>query len=79
MRGTGWKRELRGRLHFVNSEQNNRIKETGLKGRPSHRLWLQAGQAISCALGGRPGPLLAGPAARDPLPCALEPGFCLAA
>lgn len=40
--GEGVEMEGRGRPSFVNSEQNNRIKETGLKGSQSRWPWLQA-------------------------------------
>lgn len=51
--GKGWKwRGVGGeRPSFVNSEQNSRIKETGLKGSQSRWPWLQVGQAISCGPG----------------------------
>ena len=42
--------EGRGRLSFVNSEQNNRIKETGLKGSEQWP-WLQAGPGHFLRLG----------------------------
>lgn len=41
--GEGVEMEGKGRLSFVNSEQNNRIKEMGLKGSQSRWPWLQAG------------------------------------
>lgn len=41
--GEGVEMEGKGRLSFVNSEQNNRIKETGLKGSQSRWPWLQVG------------------------------------
>lgn len=70
--------EGKGRLSFVNSEQNNRIKETGLKGSklwpwlqagPGHFLWPgKCGSSPSVGLD-RP--------ARDPPSCALGPYACL--
>ena len=70
--------EGRGRLSFVNSEQNNRIKETGLKGSEQWR-WLQAGPGHFL----RPGKCGRSPsvglhrAARDPPSCTLGPLACL--
>lgn len=72
--------EGRGRLSFVNSEQNNRIKETGLKGSelrpwlqagPGHFLWPGKGGSSSSAAGlDRP--------ARDPPSRVLGPYVCVA-
>lgn len=70
--------EGRGRLSFVNLEQNNRIKETGLKGSELWP-WLQAGPGHFL----RPGKCGSSPSvglhrpARDPPSCALGPYACL--
>lgn len=70
--------EGRGRLSFVNSEQNNRIKETGLKGSELWP-WLQAEPGHFL----RPGKCGSSPSvgldrpARDPPSCPLGPYACL--
>lgn len=72
--GGGVVMEGRGRLGFVNSQQNSRIKETGLKGSQSCWPWLQRGQAISCGPGRVAVARFVGldRLARDPLSHSLE-------